>query len=133
MKQHQTRIATVQFINSYSAGYNTRVYDFKTDIEELQEGDIVVVDTANGLSVAEVVGFKEKSHMATKWVIQKVDVEAHEERLARIERIEELKKKMEKRRKQLHDVEVYQQLAASDDQMAALLAEYDELVNNKVD
>jgi len=112
------QIVIVQFDSGY------KQYDFKSDIEGLQVNDKVVVDTAMGYSVGTVVGFKDVSKAATKWVIQKVDLDGHTTRLEKEKKMAELKLKMEKRRKELQEIEIYQILAKEDEGMAELLKEY---------
>lgn len=102
-------------------------YEFKCGDETVNLGDYVVVDTSVGIGVAKVVGFKEVSKLATRWVIQKVDMTKHEERLEREKKMKEVKAKMEARRKKLQEREIYILLAKEDDEMANLLKEYEEL------
>lgn len=112
------KIVIVEFNSSY------KQYEFKNDIEGLEVGDIVVVDAAPGISIGTVTSFKDDSKVAMKWVIQKVDLVAHNERLAREKKLVEIKAKMELRRKKLQEIEIYQILAKEDKDMAALLEEY---------
>lgn len=111
-------IVLVEFPTSY------KEYAFRNDIEGIKAGDKVVVDTANGFVVADVTGVDVASNKASKYVVQKIDTEAHEKRLEKANKLKELKAKMEDRRKKLQEIEIYQILAKEDDEMAALLAEY---------
>ena len=113
-------IAVVRFIE----GYNTTKYDFFNDVEDLAKDDLVVVDTVNGYSLAKVVEFKETSAKATKWIVQKVDTAAHKARLEKQAAIKALRHKMEQRRKQIQDVQVYALLAQSDPEMAEMLKQF---------
>jgi hypothetical protein len=54
-------------------------YDFFTDLE-LKKGDLVVVDTKNGYVLARVLRYKESSKLAKKWVVDRVNTKAHNER-----------------------------------------------------
>lgn len=110
-------VAVVQFPSGY------KNYHFKNDIVELSVGDTVVCDTVNGLAIGQVVGFEDASAQATKWIVQKVDMEKHKERVAKQKRIDELKKKMEQRRKELQDIQIYMLLAKEDEAMKGLLDE----------
>jgi hypothetical protein len=107
--------------NTYST------YSFFTDLELAPE-DIVVVDTSNGPALARV-DMMEKgiNPKATKWVIDRVDMEAHEYRMAREKMEKELRKQLEKRRKELTDIEVYKQLAEKDEEMKTLLEAYQQV------
>lgn len=102
-------------------------YSFKNDIAGLEEGDKVVVDTARGLQVAEVLGFKDVCKSATKYIVQKIDLDAHQKRLEKEEKARAIRAKLEKRRKELEELELYEMLAAKDENMAELLKEYKEL------
>lgn len=70
-------------------------YTYKTDLK-LEAGDEVIIDSPySGLTIAvvtrvdEVADLDEKATFSYKWIIGKVDLEAHK---ARLEREEELKK-----------------------------------------
>lgn len=63
-------------------------YDFfATEDLELHVGDKVVVDTVNGLVLGEVKGFKARSKFANNFIVCKVDVAAHEEKLEKYNRV----------------------------------------------
>lgn len=113
-------IALVKFDGSY------KDYAFKTDLE-LQGGDTVVCDTTHGLSIGKVVGFQDSSNLATKWILCKVDLEKHEERIKKEKKLKEIKKKMDLRRKQHEEITFYKMIAEKDEEMANLLKEYEEL------
>lgn len=51
----------------------------------LSVGDYVVVPTGNHLSVAKVERVGKSSSSATKWVVQKVDMEAYKLRMSLLE------------------------------------------------
>lgn len=113
-------VAIVEFKDGY------KKYDFLNDID-LSVGDDVVVDTAQGIQLAVVVGFKDISNTASKWVIQKVDLKNHTVRLEKEKKKKEIMTKLEVRRKAAQELEVYQILAQSDPEMATLLTELKEL------
>lgn len=110
-------IAVIEFPSGY------KKYHFKNPFEDLEVGDQVVCDTVNGLVVGEVVDFKDTSSQASKFIVQKVDLTAHLERVEKQKRIDELRKKMEKRRKEIQEVQIYALLAKSDPEMAEMLNE----------
>ncbi len=74
------RVALIKF-----KGYQEFMeYSYFTDIEDLNEGDVVVVPTNNSYSIGYFSRYStNKQHIknATKWIIQKVDVEAYETKL----------------------------------------------------
>lgn len=121
-------------VTSGSASTN-KLYNFITDIENLEVGDTVVVDTVNGLRLANFVEYSHESHefgetfsnKTPRWILQKVDLESHKSRVAAAEKAELLKKKMELRRKKAQEMEIYAILAKEDPEMAALLNEFKQL------
>jgi hypothetical protein len=134
------KVVAVKFIGSYST-----LYDFKC-AEELgvAKGDVVVVDSAGSLQVAEVkeikgylseggkiIGLSAAAHAspskATKWVIDKVDMKAHNDRIMRDAKLAALKKKMDARLKQLQTEQVYRMFAEQDDTLRELLSEFESL------
>lgn len=108
--------------NAYS-----KKYVFKNDIEDLKIGDKVVVETTNGFSVATIKGFLETSKIGSKFVVQRIDTEAHEIRKEKEKKLATIKAKMEARRKELQEIEIYQILAKEDSEMASLLSEFNKL------
>lgn len=70
--------ATIKF----ESGRN--IYCFKHDIEGLQENDYVVCDTVRGFSLGQVVNTTPSHYnttLAAKWIVQRVDLEPHLQRL----------------------------------------------------
>lgn len=104
-------------------------YQFATDIEDLKAGDKVVVDTRNGLTIAQVEGYSEPNPALKdfKWVVQKIDTETHEKRLEKQRQLAAVKRKMESRRKQLEEVQIFALLAKEDPSMKELFEEYSSL------
>lgn len=59
-------------------------YSYKTNIDDLKQGDILVVQANNSYSVAIFQRYsaaKSRVEQATKWIVQKVDVEEFETKL----------------------------------------------------
>lgn len=119
------RVAVVEFINNTYG--SSKQYFFKIDLDEVMSGDLVVVDTANGYQVVKVLGFQDLNKLATKWVVSKVDLESHQIRLEKEKKVELLKQKMEKRRKQIEEIQIYRMMAQEDTEMAKLLKELEVL------
>lgn len=111
-------IAVVRFINAYTG----TSYSFLNDIADLEVGDLVVVDTSNGYGLAKVESFKATDIKAKKWIVQQVDVAAHKARLEKQTQIKSIRAKLEQRRKQIQDVQVYALLAQNDPEMAEMLS-----------
>ena len=74
------RVALIKF-----KGYQEFMeYSYFTDIEDLNEGDVVVVPTNNSYSIGYFSRYStNKQHIknATKWIVQKVDIEAYETKM----------------------------------------------------
>ena len=59
-------------------------YSYKTDIENLKKDDVLVVQANNSYSIAIFQRYsstKRNVEQATKWIVQKVDVEEFETKL----------------------------------------------------
>lgn len=60
-------------------------YDYLTDLSDLKRGDLVVVPTGSPhqrrFAVVPVVGFKDESDKADKWVVQRVDIKGWQQRI----------------------------------------------------
>lgn len=74
------KVALIKF-----KGYSEYMeYSYLTDIEDLKEGDVVVVPTNDSYSIGIFSRYStNKQHIknASKWIIQKVDVEAFETKM----------------------------------------------------
>ncbi|MGL5440826.1 MAG: hypothetical protein ACRDA4_10690 [Filifactoraceae bacterium] len=70
-------VAVVKFVR----GSFDQEYSYLTYIEELKEGDVVVVEANESYGVAifqRYTKVKSKVEKATKWIVQKVDIEGFE-------------------------------------------------------
>ncbi|MEG2289083.1 MAG: hypothetical protein RSA29_10350 [Clostridium sp.] len=71
------KVALVKF-----KGYQDHMeYSYLTDIDNLVDGDVLVVPTNNSYSIGYFARYSDnKQHVrnATKWIVQKVDIEAYE-------------------------------------------------------
>jgi len=74
------QIALIKF-----KGYQEHMeYSYSTDIEDLKEGDVVVVPTNTSYSIGIFSRYSSnKQHIknATKSIVQKVDIEAYENKM----------------------------------------------------
>lgn len=120
------KIIWVKMCNTYTGQYSGKDYGFKAVDDKYEAGDFVVVDAANLLQVAKVTKVDDwtPESKATKYVVGKVEVAEHMERVKNDKKVAELKKKIEKRAKELQTIQMYELLAASDSEMRALLDEY---------
>lgn len=122
------KYVSVQFLDSPFSS----AYVFMTDIEDLKVNELVVVDTRNGFKLATVDTYVDAppegvSTETLKWVIQKVDLTVHNERIERERKMAALKRKMDARRKQLQEIEIFALLAKEDEAMKNMFEEYLEL------
>lgn len=129
MKTNNQVNPEVRVINSvavrYLQGSTYKSYDFKTDME-LIPGEIVVVESAGSEYALARVDMMHRglSPKATKWVVDRVDVAAHEARRAREEQMKELKKQMDRRLRAVEEERKYAQLAEQDPEMRDLYEAY---------
>lgn len=125
------KFVSVQFEKIDFGRYsNIKSYQFLTDIMDLKTGDCVVVDTRNGPTVAYVIEYNSHSvlgHNKLKWVIQKVDMTNHNQRLTKEKKLNEIRDKMEMRRKEIEEMQLFKLLAQEDEDMEKLLKEYQDL------
>lgn len=104
-----SKIAVVIFPNnSYS-----KEYYFRTNIQNLEEGTLVVVDTINGFVTADFVRYHEEpvKQQPAKWVVAEVDLTDHFVRIKAEERAAAIKKQLDKAKKEIEEMAVYEMLA----------------------
>lgn len=105
-------------------------YSFKA-INDIKKGDVVVVDTRYGLRVAQVledhiIG-KEYEEKATRWVVQKIDIESWKENTRKEERRQELLRMMEERKNVILSEQLLKKLSEQDSKMKELYDEFNAL------
>ena len=124
------RYVSINFCKKEERKSYTINYQFLTDIQNLIEEDVVVVDTASGLQIGYVIGYDEVSRFDdnnVKWVVQRIDLENHKINLERQEKLRILKQKMENRRKKLEEIQIYEILSKEDPDMKDLLDEFNKM------
>jgi hypothetical protein len=115
---------------NFEGNYSYKEYNFITNIEGLEKGDEVVVDTQKGLAVAQFIrynpdGFGETGvKLPAKWIIQKIDLKAHNERIEKEKELKKLKTQMEKVRKEAQELEIYSILAEKNPAMKEMLDKF---------
>lgn len=124
------RVAAVKFLQ----GTNTfKEYAFALFDKDVFPNDLVLCDTANGYGVARVVSITPKNEwegtVVTKEIICKVDFSEFEARKELRKQKENLKKMMDKMVAENQELILYQAIAEKNPEMAAMLAEYKNLVN----
>lgn len=109
----------------YLEGYSSQAYSYLSDIADIEQGDIVVVDAAGVLKVAKVVSIGGNGyHGQMKWVISKVDMTAHRERSEARKRKQELGKKLLELKKKMDNATMYEKYAEESPEFAAVLEEW---------
>ena len=119
--------ATISFRN------NPKEYTYLTNLD-LKEGDKVIVDSPHDgpvvVTVIKVKGLsKGQISVASKWIVQKVDMEAYYELVKRQELVQEIKNKLAQRKEEMEEMIIYKQLAKDDPEINSLLAELESLQN----
>lgn len=121
-------IVTVRFAES-KVGYGTpKSYAYYCDIDGIAVGDAVVVDTpSSGLTVVRVVSIApltaEDVHKASKWIVDKVDVAAHNARREREARRKVLEAQLEKALEEALRKDRFTRLAELNPDLAPLVEE----------
>lgn len=115
------RIVVVKF-----EGTN-RNYDFFNTDASLKEGDSVLCDTALGMSVGKVRGFKEHSPHATKFIIQRVDLQEFEVNKKKLRDKERMWRNIQNHIAQMDELEKVQYLSLHDAHLNVLFDSYKRL------
>lgn len=107
---------------------HSKVYDFKT-VLDLEKGDVVVCDTRNGLELAQVVEMVVyATSKSSKWIVSKVDLDNHKKLLKEEKELEQVKAKLETRRKELMELKEFERWADEDATMSKLFKDYESLI-----
>lgn len=116
----------VKFYKDRNSAINTdKVYEFFTDLADLVDGDDVVVRCSTGLQIGYVVSEPNENYSsrANAWVIDKIDFSAENKRKVKAELEAQLKRAIE----ETSVLERAKQLAALNPNLAALIAQLEEL------
>lgn len=103
---------------------NSTEYNFLSYVD-VNVGDVVVVDTRNGLEVATVsdANISGTVKAVKKEVVAAVDMTAYNERRAREKRVAELREKMDAKVHDYQEIAVYELFATRDPELASMLDE----------
>ena len=107
-------------------------YSYLTDITDLKDGDIVVVDTKYGLEIARFIKYSNSladRKLADRWVVQTINISEFVMKQANREQKELLLEQMRYLRDTAMELEMFQTLAKSNTQLAELLQQYNNLDN----
>ncbi|MBC2288571.1 hypothetical protein [Listeria farberi] len=91
----KTKKIQVRFINNLANWNTTKKYNFLTILEDLHEGDLVVVETRNGHAIAEFITYVDEMDVkAERIAFSKVDVKSLHDYVDRLAKIKLLKNKI---------------------------------------
>jgi len=103
-----------------------REYTYLTDLDS-QTGDFAVVENNGKYSVVEVKEIRGLTKLqrdkAHKWIVARVDVAAHEERLRKAAAAQEIRNKLQELREQQEELLIYKALAQGNPEIQQLLVE----------
>lgn len=119
------KIAKVKFVGEI------KLYDFFIAEDVAKVNDSVVCDTARGYSVGVIREIKEVadnfSGRATKWIVCKVDLEKHMQRIQREEYARTLRATLAAKQRQFEAKRLYSIMAEEDPEVASMLIQLKEL------
>lgn len=123
----------VVFEKENNWGGKPKRYSYLTDIEDLKEGDPIIVD-ANGSYVVAYFHDYEATGRGTKWIIDKIDIERHKKLIdqeqayqAREKERQAIKQQMIARKNKLEEEAIFKLLAETDPVMAELIKKLEEI------
>lgn len=105
----------------------SRNYSYKTNLTDLQQGDLVIVPTRDTFKIGTFEEYMEEDSKATRWLVSKVDFTEYNSILEKEKKLKEIKDKMDKRKETLEQKAIYKMMAESDPSMKDLLMEYEQL------
>jgi len=125
----KTMRASVRFINDLEKQRRTeRAYHYLTMISDLNEGDLVVVETQYGYAVAEFVEYiGQTGKKARSYIIQKIDTSHIDNQKEQQRKIESLKAKIDEKAKEALQRKKLNELAKEDAELKTLLDTLDSL------
>lgn len=124
------RIVAVRFKHAYDREYwGNKEFHYLTLSRDLQEGDLVVVETKHGYSVAQVIRYLANSSHAFRYIIQKVDLSEHEQLLAKARKATFIQAEIEERAEAIRKRKELEILAKEDEKLKALMIDMDELLS----
>lgn len=121
----------VKFVDGYfEFDYDRKkVYRYLTDIEDIKSGDVCIVESPhNGYTFVMVVEVSNTpTNVATKWIIQKLDLEAHKRRVEIAQKRREIEKQLKEEAAKHHELTQYRMIAQMNPKVAALLDELEKV------
>lgn len=119
----------VQFTHKFDVQkFGEKQYDYLTIEKNLTEGDMVVVETANGFAVARFVRYVENFEVnSQKWVLTVINIADFEERKKQAKEAMQLRQRIKERAKAIKEQQEYEELAEKDSSLKSLLTDFKNL------
>ena len=107
--------------------FTEKNYAYRTTLEDLEKGDLVVVEAVGYYKVVEVQRYVPYSGLATKFVVSKLDLEQAEKDKAEVMKREELMEAIELRMQKAEKLRQAKKLAKLDPELGKLLEQLEEM------
>ena len=107
--------------------FTEKNYAYRTTLEDLEKGDLVVVEAVGYYKVVEVQRYVPYSGLATKFVVSKLDLEQAEKDKAEVLKREELMEAIELRIQKAEKLRQAKKLAKLDPELGKLLEQLEEM------
>lgn len=122
-----TKTAKIYFLDEKGEKQTYKAYHYLTLIEDLEENDLVVVETRFGYKVAAFGGYIPESTIAVSYIVQKVEVASLEKEKEKAVEMKELKLKIRQRAMEIQERKKFEALASEDKNLRDLLELLDEM------
>lgn len=107
--------------------FTDKNYAYRTTLEDLEKGDLVVVEAVGYYKVVEVQRYVPYSGLATKFVVSKLDLEQAEKDKEEVLKREELMEAIELRMQKAEKLRQAKKLAKLDPELGKLLEQLEEM------
>ncbi|MBC2367805.1 hypothetical protein HBP99_04115 [Listeria booriae] len=124
----KTLNAKVKFVNDFDKNSKgEKHYDYLTYMDGLEEGDLVVVQTKYGFSVAEFVRYVVETGRGKCHIVAKIDMTGYYEITEKEDKIKRLKQQIDERAKKVLQRKKLDELAVDDQELKTMLDTFDSL------
>ncbi len=124
------KVIGVRFPNEYHKGEGTgKTYYYGTNIEGIKKGDALIVPVGDNFQYAvayasKYYGTQVAKDRVTRYVVDRINTENYKRLLEHVEKLAEIKEKMEERKRAWQEANMYELIATKDADMRKLLTEY---------
>lgn len=74
-------VKSITVLVKFNKSSFSKTYAYKTNIRDLKIGDLLLVQTQDSYGIATFVEYTTAEKLATKWVVQRLDVSEFENKL----------------------------------------------------